>query len=313
MNQIQRAAPTQFWFMLLAFSVVWLSFGRNSCGAVPQQDAKKTTSGEVVTCQGILKIIDSVQLPSERAGVLAEVLVREGEMVKKGQVVARLKSDDFEVRRERARIDGEIARLSSENDVDTRYAEKLLEVSKAELSRSHAANRRIVNSVPLARLEQQQLEIHRNELQLEQAKRDFRIAKMQVELANKDMELSEIALAKSQVMAPIEGMVVAVETKPGEWLEPGQTILKIVRMNRLKLEGFVSVEEANRIKVGDQVKATIEGVATDREYFPGVVVYKSPEANPVNSAVQVWVEIENHESKLISGLAGRMQILVSNE
>lgn len=303
MSQIQRTPTNQIWLLLLVFFAVWSSFGRDSAAAVQQKVVARTTSPEVVTCRGILKIIDSVQLPSERPGVLAEVLVREGEMVKKGQIVARLKSDEYEVRRDRARIDDQIARLSSENDVDTRYAEKLLEVSKAELSRSHAANRRIVNSVPLARLEQQQLEIHRNKLQLEQAKRDFSIAKMKVELANKDMELSEIALAKSQVIAPIEGMVVAVETKPGEWLEPGQTILKIVRMNRLKLEGFVSVEEANRIQVGNPVRATIKGVRSDKEYFPGVVVFKSPEANPVNSAVQVWVEIENENLELVSGLA----------
>ena len=266
------------------------------------------TNVNVVRCSGVIKIIDSIQIPAVNTGLIESIPIRESDLVKKGQVVAQIKSDEPRLLYEQARQKYEISNKTAESDVDVRFAQKSLEVAKSELNRALASNSRIENSVPEAEVEKLQLEVHRQTLQLEQSKRDLEIARMKVQLDAKDMELKRLELERAKITSPIDGMVIAVKSKPGEWVQPGQTVLQIVRLNRLKLEGFVSAVEASQIHVGAHVTGVVKGRRPQE--FVGRVIFKNPEANTINSTIQIWVEVDNSEMKLTPGLAADMQIEV---
>lgn len=277
-------------------------------GLARGDDNGERQSKSISVESAIVKLIDSVRVPSELPGVLTDLKFREGQMVSKGEEVGRIKSDELAVRLKRAQIESQISRATAENDIDVRFAEKSLEVSSAQVLRSVSSNQRVSGVVPTARLEEQKLEVHRDTLRVEQAARDQKIASMQVELAGIDVELSQILKDKSSIRSPIDGMVVSVETKPGEWVEPGNTIVKVVRMDRLKIEGFVPASIASRIRVGDLATATVDQEWLRDSIFKGKVIFINPEANPINSLVLIWVEIENKELKLVPGLEAILTI-----
>ena len=294
----KRSRPFAFALILLGLSLI----------SDVRADEKDHHSTFVIEA-AIVKVIDSVKVPAELAGVIAELNYREGEMVQRGEELGRIKSRELSLRLKRARIEDQISRSTAANNIDIRYAQKSLEVTTSRVTRSQKSNQMVPGAVPLSRIQQQELERHRDQLRVEQAQRDQKIADMQVEASATDVDLNKLLVDKTIVVSPIEGMVVGVETKPGEWVEPGNTILKIVRMNRLKVEGFVPAEIASQMKVGDPASARFGQKWLKSQAFPGKVIFINPEANPVNAMVQVWVEIDNSDLKLIPGLKADLDVV----
>ncbi len=267
-------------------------------------------SGAVVIPSALVKIAHICEVPVEQAGVLAEVLVREGRSVKRGELIARLADTDYQLELERAKLELQISKAAAVSDVDVEYARKSLEVATADLNRSEQANARVENSIPQSRIEKQRLERERTRLQLKKAIQDLEAANWNAELAENKVRQVEWQLAKTQIQSPVEGMISAVEKRAGEWVEPSQTVVRIVQVDRLQVEGFVPVSLARKIKPDMPVK-----VQFDYDWFEqpvdGKILFINPEANPMNLNLQVWVEVENSDRRLVPGMRGT--ILIARE
>ena len=267
------------------------------------QDGPQDKDSQSIRIEGaIVKIIDSAKIPAELPGVLLELSYREGQTVQKGDLLAKIKSSDLSLEHRRAKAKHRIAVAKSENQIDIQFAKKSAEVSSAKLARSLSSNQRAPGVVSRGRLQELELETHRDKLRIEQATKNLEVAKMEMDLTQADIELSENAMAKANILSPIGGVVVLVEKNPGEWVEPGDTVLKVVRLDRLKLEGFVTVSQAGKIKIGDSAKVFFEQDSMTATEVNGKVTFINPEANPVNSQVEVWVEIDNRDGSLMPGL-----------
>ena len=243
-----------------------------------------------------------LKLQRNRLASSKKLSFREGSLVTVGQEIARIKNSQLAIELERAQVNLKIARAASENNIDVRFAEKSLEVSSARVTRSMNSNQRVPGVIPKGRVQEQQLEAHRDKLRVEQAGRDQKKSKMECDLAEADVALAKLKLEKSVIRSPIDGMVVAVERKPGEWVQPGDTVVRIVRMNRLRIEGFVSAGDASRIQVGNSATVKVLQAHLSDVEMAGHVIFVNPEANPVNSKVPIWVEVDNSKLKLIPGL-----------
>lgn len=260
-------------------------------------------STSIVIKSGLVKFSKSVNVPVEQAGVLTKLLVREGQLVKKGQLIGSLKDSDLQLQLERAQTEYQISTITAESQIDIEYARKSRDVAAADLRRSEQANQRVPNTIPVARIEKQKLERDRTELQLQKAQRDFRIAELHSKLAHSDIKLAQSQLRKTQVLAPVDGMVVSIESHAGEWVEPSQTLAKIVRVDQLRIEGFVPAASARLIKSGMPVEVRFKEDWI-KQSIPGKVVFVNPEANPHNMTVQIWADIENVNQSLVPGLRG---------
>ena len=51
---------------------------------------------------------------------------------------------------------------------------------------------------------------------------------------------------RRRILAPIGGMVVDVFRRQGEWVDPGVAVLRILRIDKLRVEAFLSAREVNR-------------------------------------------------------------------
>ena len=270
----------------------------NSQLALARQDSQQTSGNgsPVVIKNSLVTLSKSVNVPVEQAGVLTELLVREGQL-----------DSDLLLQIERAETEKQIAVMAAESQIDIEYARKSRDVASADLRRSEQANLRVANTVSVAKIARQTLERDRTMLQLQKAERDYRIAGLKAQLAQKDIDIARSQLRKTQVLSPAGGMVVAVKSEPGEWVEPSQTLITVVRVDRLRVEGFVKAETARLVKVGMPVEVKFkEDWVSDK--FTGKIVFVNPEANPHNMTIQIWAEIENTNQVLLPGLRGDIHV-----
>jgi macrolide-specific efflux system membrane fusion protein len=171
---------------------------------------------------------------------------------------------------------------------------------------------RLAESVTASELDQLKLEADKTRLEIEQAELEHELAQTTVALKQNDLDTARHAIDQRQILAPLAGFVAQVLKQPGEWVEPGEPIIRILRLDRLKAEGLVSADAFDGSLVGRPVIFAVNIGAKRSEYF-GTITFVSPEIDPVNGQVRFWAEIENDDLKLRPGLQGSLLIQAKAE
>src|SRR5262249_21730328 len=99
----------------------------------------------------------------------------------------------------------------------------------------------------------------------------------------------------------------------GEWVEPGQTVLRILQMDPLRVEGFVPARQLTVDPTGRPARLSIDLPGRPGSEFLGRVSFVSPGVNPVNGQVRIWVEVANADLRLRPGLQGRLTIPLAED
>ena len=263
---------------------------------------------EIQVSSVLLKLIEQVEVPAREAGVLQEVAVREGQMVAQGAPLAQIEDADVRLERRRAQLELVAARKQADSDVKVRYAKKSLEVAESELRRARDSQKRLAQSVSESELDQLRLAVQQGALQVEQAELELDLARTARELKENDLAVADHGIRQRKIVAPLAGFVAQVHRHGGEWLQPGQTILRILRLDRLRAEGMINAKAVRGNLNGTPVKLTVALDDGPPVEYAGKIVFVSPEIDPVNSQVRIWAEIDNTDLRLRPGLQGSMVI-----
>lgn len=255
----------------------------------------------------LLTLVEQVAVPARQEGQIAELSVREGEVVDEGHVLARLDDGLAKLERTGAEIERDHARELASNDIKVRFAKKSRELADAELARAHESLKRYPKSISQTELDRLKLATEKGVLEIEQAEFDFRAAKQTERLRDNAVQLADERLGRHAIRAPLAGMVVELHRHRGEWLKPGESVLRIVRLNPLRAEGFVHVNDLRDSLVGSRVSVKVTPPGKSPSEHEGRIVFVSPEINPVNGLVRIWAEIENAKLTLRPGLRGSMK------
>jgi len=256
----------------------------------------------------VVKIAEEAAVPAADAGVLSKLHVREGAFVEEGAPLAQLFDTEVRLTAERAKLELEIARKRMENDLPLQAAKKSVEVGRAELRRSLETNEKFSKTISDSEIDRQRLVVERGELELQQAEQDRQIAKLTHDVKEQEYRLADEQLRRRTLNSPIKGMVVEVNQQRGEWVQAGETVARVVRLDKLRAEGFVPAKHAALSLKGAAVLLKITDAAGKTLEFLGGIVFVSPEIDPLNSQVRVWAEIKNGELKLRPGLTGTLVV-----
>jgi multidrug efflux pump subunit AcrA (membrane-fusion protein) len=256
----------------------------------------------------VIKPVRRVDVPAREAGVLSTVHAREGLTVAEGDLLAKIEDTEAIIAADLAKIGVQVARIQADNDVNSRFARKSVDVSKAELARSEDSNKRYPTSIADSEMDRLRLVVQKDELQVEQADEEHTVAGFTLQAREREHDLARDKVERHRITSPISGIVVDVQRRGGEWVEPGETIATIVRVNRLRAEGFLSVKHASRLTQGQRVQVMV--VLSDEPVTPfrGEIVFLDPEVDPVNGQVRIWAEIENDDLRLRPGMRASMTI-----
>jgi multidrug resistance efflux pump len=186
-------------------------------------------------------------------------------------------------------------------------------VAQADLKRALDSNKRVRNTITQGDIDHLRLIVDRTKLEIEQAEQNDRIEQLNLSLKENSVRQQNLFLQRHIIRAPVGGMVVAVQSFEGEWVKTSDTLVRIVRIDRLRVEDFVPVEVAIDGIQGNPVTFTPSIKKLQNKTFHGKIVFVSPEANSLDAKVRIWAEIENTEQQLRPGLKGTLTIHPASE
>ena len=207
--------------------------------------SSQPSAGVVQIPDCFIYLLEDVQVPALEAGAIKELTVTEGAVVRKGEPLAVLDDREPLVRKLKAELERDAALTKASDDVEIRFAQASLAYSTAELNRLLSIERKAQNTVSGTELEKAKLARQRDELQIEKAKLDLKVAKMTADVHQAEVDAVELALARREIISPVDGEVVTVFHERQEWVNAGEPVVQVVRMDRLRVEGFVLSSEVN--------------------------------------------------------------------
>jgi RND family efflux transporter MFP subunit len=242
------------------------------------------TSGSFTLENGVMKMRGQtqpaarVEVPSVLRGQLMEVGVKEGEAVKKGQVLAKL-DDAMQV------LAVQAAQLEASNDAEVRLAQAQIDYAKNEYERI-----RTNGSASEFEKRQKQLAVTQAEISL-----DFQKAKLLS--AQLKLKQEQTTLERMTIRSPIEGLVLRVPKQAGEQTDENPVAV-VVQTNKLTALFFPPRSMFGKITAGEKVKLTMEtDPQIERE---AVVTAVDPAVDPAG-LFRVKLEVDNTDGKIPAG------------
>lgn len=243
----------------------------------------------------LISLIDEAQVPAEESGVLKTLKVREGEYVKKDQLLGTIDDVLAQKQLDIAKNELDVAKEEAGNDIHVRYAEAAAKVAEAEYRQAWEANEKVPGAVPQAELRRMLLKHRETVLSIEQAEMNLRIAALKVNVGQAQYDAAEESVRRRQITSPLAGMVVKLYRHEGEWVQTvnDPVVMHIVGLDHLRVEGFLNAKDVAPGDVLDQpVSVTVELAHGRRESVQGKVVFVSPLVQ-AGGDYQVWAEVEN--------------------
>ena len=122
--------------------------------------------------------------------------------------------------------------------------------------------------------------------------------------AHQAIREAEVALSDTQILSPIDGLVIDREAEPGEQATPGQPLLTIYDPTRLRMEANVGESYTDKLRIGQKTSVFIEALSDQR---PGVVDEIVPAADPASRSFLVKIHVEDTRG-LYPGMYARMSV-----
>ena len=272
--------------------------------------AEKTDVIEIRDTQ--VSLIQNAFIAAPIPGVVATVEVAEGDQIKSGTKLAELSSDQARAELEAAKAAYKAAQIESGNDVDLRYASRTLEVRQREFQQSEIANNNFRGTISATELEKLRLVVDQSQLAIEQAEHELMIARAKATEKLAAVHIAEERLNKHAILTTIGGLVTEVDVEPGEWVEAGKPIVRIVTLDPIRIECFVDGRQYGPELIGKPALFTAKNDhAKEAPKLTGKVTFVSPELHPVTGQVRLWATVENPDLKVRAGMRGTLEIQAS--
>lgn len=270
--------------LVCALAVGAPGFGLREPGAVseaaprPPMPRRIVVRGRLEPRDGVFQVAAFSLAPTASVG---EILVAEGQAVRKGDVVANLRSHDQALRGvEAAKASLAVAErkldltrrpykdsliAAQEAAVQARQAD--LSLAQAQIHRSQLLRERGVVSEETS--DTRAAEVSRARANLEEARarlqaatevptREVRLAEAEVDAARAKLAIAQEELALTEIRAPTDGVVMKVHAKSGE-LVSNRPLMDIGNFDQPKIVAEVDERLVSRLRIGQRVEASLPG------------------------------------------------------
>jgi HlyD family secretion protein len=273
--------------LLVVVIVAVVVFGGNKENIITVQTAKvvRTTITQVVDATGKIHPQTQVKINAEVSGELIDLPVKEGDRVKRGQLLARIKPEAYVADKQQS-----VANLNR---------------AKAYLVQREADFRKIESEY------KRQQELFRkgliSESDIETAKSAFEIAKANVDAAKYDVANSQAvldraqeSLSKTSIYSPIDGVVSQLVSKLGERVSgssftQGTEIMTVSNLGVMEARVEVNENDVVTISIGDTARVEVDAYP-DREFL--ATVYQIANT-ATTTGLGTQEEVTNFEVRLL--------------
>lgn len=166
----------------------------------------------------------------------------------------------------------------AQNDVEIRHAEDAAKVAEYEYRASLVANERSPNAVAQVRLNELALAYQKQTRQIEVAKHNQELYKLEAAAKRVEVQAAEDQVRRRQITAPIIGQVTEVPMHIGQWVQPGDVVFRIVRLDRLSVDGLLNADDYAPSEIVHRPVLVETTLARGRRaQFVGKVTFVHPE------------------------------------
>ncbi len=236
---------------------------------------------QVLLLSGSLRALDLATVKARVAGEVREILVREGEPVRAGQVVAKMDTAEYDAKLAQAR--GNLNSAKAQLDI----AIKARDNNAALVEKGFISKNAFDNSAS-----------------------QYAGAKASVDAAQGAFDFAQKQLNDTVLRAPISGLVSARNVQPGEKVSPDYKLVDIVNLQKMELEAAVPASEIARVAIGQNVSLHIEGMP---QSFDGKVVRINPAAQAGSRSIPVYVQVANPANQLRTGMFAEGKLVLSSK
>lgn len=263
--------------------------------------AARKKSFKISNC--LVSLIRDVEISAKRSGVLATMNVTEGSMVQVGQSLGTIDRAQAEIQYDVARAELETAKARAQSALEIESAEALYRSASIEYAASVDANRLSPRSYSSVQMDKLQLAVKDAQLRIQAAKLEQAIEVIDAQVASAKAKLAEVELADRTIAAPVEGQVVEIFRQKDEWVDVGKPLLRIVQLDRLRVEAFVRFSEhAPEELVGRKLIASVATAGGRTKTFAGEVTFVNPIVQQ-GGQYRIWAVVDNKDLGLRPGLS----------
>jgi len=232
---------------------------------------------------------EQVQIATKYAGRIADVLAREGDMVDRGQIVARMDTVELEAQLAAAEADVQKAEhekvqaeaLIAQRESERTFAEQELARAKTLFERGHGTA--------------EKLDQRRNEMKTALAAYDAAVASLEAARASILAGQAEVARLESQIddstlIAPARGRIQYKLAQPEEVLDAGGRVFTLLDLSEVYLTIFVPARVAGPLAIGDEARVILDPIPG--YVFPANITFVATEAQFTPKTVETAEERE---------------------
>jgi RND family efflux transporter MFP subunit len=242
-------------------------------------------SSAVLTASGYVVAQQKASVASKGTGRLEYLRVEEGDVVKKGQIIARLEDEDVVAALAQSKANLELAQADladAEQSLDRQkalYAAGL--TSKAEMDAAEARHARVRASIKSA-------------------------------LAA--ISAAEVAVENTRIRAPFDGTVLTKDADVGEVVAPFASssssrgaVVTMADMSSLLVEADVSESNITRVKAGQPCEIVLDAYPDHR--YEGLVHKIVPTADRAKATVLTKVRFTNRDDRVLPEMSAKVTFL----
>ena len=274
----------------------------------PLGDGNEQSAATYCVAPCLVLLVEEAHVPARQSGMLVELTVSEGDEVREGDPLAHIDDTEAQMQLRLAQIEEKDAAMRADSEIQEEYARAASAVADQEYVR-HQSLGDLVSVQELERYRLKAVEAHLN---IEVVGMERELAGYQLEAKKAAVEAAQILIDRCIVESPFDGVVVQVMRHRGEWVQPGEPVLRVVNMQRLKVEGFVESEDLLPQDVlGKSADIVVRLGHGQVEELHGTITFVSPLVQ-AGGIYRISVEVENRRQDgfwiLRPGLTAAMTI-----
>lgn len=249
---------------------------------------------DLVTATGSLQPSDYVDVGAQVSGQLEKIYAEVGSVVKKGDLLAEIDSTVY-----RATVDARRAALKNlQATLLARQSD--LQLAEQQLQRQQNLARDSATS---------EESLQQSQASLRSARAQVASVQAQIEQAESTLRVDEASLKYSQILAPMDGVVVSISLKQGQTINASQsspTLLRIADLSTMTVQTQVSEADVTRLRPGMPVYFTTLGSRNRRYQGELRKVEPTPTVNNNVVLYNALFDVKNQQRNLLPQMTAQV-------
>ena len=255
-------------------------------------------------------VIDSLDIPAQENGMIAKLDVQVNQDIEKGQLLGGLDQTAAILEESLAGKQAQVALAMAMDDGDLKFAQLLVEEATIALESYEQINAR--GSATDAEMRSKRLSLTQAELKVQHAIQTTDQLKLKARLAQASVVAASERLNRLKFVAPFAGSIAELHRHQGEWVQMGQPIVRLIRLDELRVDVYIPIASVDVASlVNGPVVVTARRAGTEAVHFSGRVTHYDPSVSSTGE-VRVHATIQNQRVNghwlLLPGMTAAMKI-----